>query len=388
MSIRVLIADDQAEMRDALAAVVHAQPSFELVGVAADAIEAVDLACRLDPDVALLDVRMPGGGGPHAAREIAKHAPRTRVVAVSAHDDRETVFSMLEAGAVGYLVKGTSPREIHGAIVASARGESALSPTAAAEVVRGISEQLRRETAETDARHEMRARVESVLAADGLWVAFQPIVELSTGHAVGFEALTRSAAPVDAGVLFAEASEIGLRSELELAALRAAVSRVAELPLGTFLSVNLSPEVIVSFPLLELLGKASAHRTVIEVTEHARVNDYAALARAVQPARALGARLAVDDAGAGYASLRHVLKLEPDIIKLDVALIRDLDADRGARALASSLVTFAREMDQLVIAEGIETARTVDVLEALGVRYGQGYYFARPSQHLPVVGQA
>jgi EAL domain-containing protein (putative c-di-GMP-specific phosphodiesterase class I) len=290
---------------------------------------------------------------------------------------------MLEAGALGYLVKGASPSEIQEAIFASARGEGALSSKVAAEVVRGISEQLRTNAEDAETLRVKRARVERVLAEDGLRIAFQPIVELSTGNAVGFEALTRTGEAVGPGELFAEASEVGLRSELELAALQAAVSKVSELPPGTFLSVNLSPEVIVSSPLLELLGKASVSRTVIEVTEHAPVSDYAALARAVRPARALGARLAVDDAGAGYASLRHVLELEPDIIKLDVNLVRNLDADRGTRALASALLTFAAEMDQLVIAEGVETARMAEVLEGLGVRYGQGYHFAQPIGHLP-----
>ena len=118
---------------------------------------------------------------------------------------------------------------------------------------------------------------------------------------------------------------------------------------------------------------------VLELTEHAAVHDYEVLRQALLELRARGLRLAVDDAGAGYASLRHVLSLAPDIIKLDISLIREIETDRGARALASALISFAEQMGQLVIAEGIEHDRTVEVLAAIGVRYGQGFLLGRPA---------
>lgn len=126
MPTTVLIADDQVEVREALELLVASEPSFELVGLAEDADQAIELAGRHNPDVALIDFKMPGGGGPRATREIRVCSPGTRVVALSAYGDRSSVFQMLRAGAVGYLVKGASAAEVHSAITRSAHGERVL----------------------------------------------------------------------------------------------------------------------------------------------------------------------------------------------------------------------------------------------------------------------
>lgn len=128
---------------------------------------------------------------------------------------------------------------------------------------------------------------------------------------------------------------------------------------------------------------------VIEITEHARVDDYDALRRALAEWRRGGVKLAVDDAGAGFASLPHILRLEPGIIKLDVELVRDIDTDRARRALAESLITFGQETDAVIVDEGIESYRELQVLQDLGVTLGQGYYLARPAPlPLPVARSA
>ena len=115
-SIRVLVAEDAPVVRQALAALLSAEPGVELVGAAEDAIEAIELARRELPDVAIVDARMPGGGGARAVREILLHSPSTVVVAMSAHTDRESVFEMLDAGAVDYIIKGTPAKVILSAI--------------------------------------------------------------------------------------------------------------------------------------------------------------------------------------------------------------------------------------------------------------------------------
>jgi EAL domain-containing protein (putative c-di-GMP-specific phosphodiesterase class I) len=117
---------------------------------------------------------------------------------------------------------------------------------------------------------------------------------------------------------------------------------------------------------------------VAEVTEHARISDYGKLDRALAPLRRRGMRLAVDDAGAGFASLRHILRLNPDFIKLDRTLIDQIDRDRSKQALAAGLISFADKSGATIIAEGIERAAEVKTLVDLGVSYGQGYYLARP----------
>ena len=121
-----------------------------------------------------------------------------------------------------------------------------------------------------------------------------------------------------------------------------------------------------------------ADRMVVEITEHEAVDDYDELARWLAPLRALGVRIAIDDAGAGYASLRHTLQIAPDIVKVDISLTRSIDGDRGKRALARALISFAQEMDMTIVAEGIETDAELQTLLELGVRYGQGYFLAQP----------
>src|SRR2546423_1319495 len=125
--VRVLLAEDDVDVREALAALIETESGLDLVALAGDAGEAVELALRHRPDVALLDVRMPGGGGPRATRSIRKACPRTQVLALSAHGEREAVLEMVRAGAVGFLVKGIPGEELLMAIHRSARGEASLS---------------------------------------------------------------------------------------------------------------------------------------------------------------------------------------------------------------------------------------------------------------------
>lgn len=379
MKSRVLIADDQPDVREALALVIRETDAYELVGLAADANEAILLAEQHRPDVALLDVRMPGGGGPRAASEIAKRAPSVKVVALSAYEDRGSVFQMLRAGAVGYLVKGASKDEILVTIERTLRGEGVLAPQVAAEVVNAFAGHLRHEQETQESYRAIVDRVRGVLERGRLTTAYQPIVHLGTGAVAGFEALSRfdgdSGAP---DAWFADAARVGLGSELEVVALTSALSGLDQLPREAYLTVNVSPCELRSEPVLDALGAAPAGRIVVEITEHAAVSDYGELTAALAPFRRRGGRVAVDDAGAGFASLRHVLELAPDVIKIDGGLIRGIQAAPGARALTASLAVFAREMGMPVIAEGIEEQATIDLLRALGVEYGQGYFLGRP----------
>ena len=177
---------------------------------------------------------------------------------------------------------------------------------------------------------------------------------------------------------FAEADEVGLLLELELAAAGAALAGLAQLPRDIYLTINVSPATLVTSAFRTLIAAVAGERIVVEITEHARVDDYDNLREAFAPLRSLGVRLAVDDAGAGFASLRHILQLEPEFVKLDRTLIAGIDCDRSRQALAAGLISFSQTIDATIIAEGIETAAEVFMLERLGARYGQGYFFARP----------
>jgi len=130
--------------------------------------------------------------------------------------------------------------------------------------------------------------------------------------------------------------------------------------------------------LLGLLDEAPVERLVVEITEHEPVEDYAAFTSALRLLRERGVRIAIDDAGAGFSSLRHTLRLAPDIVKLDMSITRNVDTDRGRRALASAMISFADEMGMAIVAEGVETEGEHATLKELGVPFGQGYLFARP----------
>ena len=381
--IRVLIADDEAVLRAALADLVQSDDSFELVGSARDADEAIAMAEATKPDVALVDVRMPAGGGLRVAEKLRHLLPQTRVLAHSAVDDRASVVRMLEGGAVGYLVKGTAPAEILGAIVRAARGQLSVSPEVMTGLVRDLSEQLQRQEIETSERLAKADRINRVMEGKGRSMVYQPIVELDGHRVIGMEALARfsdGGAPWPIPQWFAEADAVGMGTELELACNRAALADLAVIPADRYVSINASYRTAESDGLLELLDAVDASRVVIEITEHEAVEEYDRLTQALQRVRERGARVAIDDAGAGFASLRHILLIDPEIIKLDVSLTSGIDSDARRRALATALITFAEEMDIAVVAEGIENDLEHAALRALGVRFGQGYFLGRPEK--------
>jgi EAL domain-containing protein (putative c-di-GMP-specific phosphodiesterase class I)/CheY-like chemotaxis protein len=380
-TIRVLIADDEPRLRGALADLIASEDTMQLVGSAGDAEEAIALAETIRPDVAIVDVKMPLGGGPRAARGIMLASPDTRVIALSAHEDRETVLEMLRAGAVSYLVKGTAPDEIVRSIGRAAQGQASLSSEVMDGIVHELSTKLRREEDATIHRLTRRTEIQRLVDGEGMEMHFQPIVELTTRTVVGSEALARftddpSRPPNER---FQEAAEAGLGVELELTAIRMALAEVGYAPAGTYISVNASQRVAMHPGLLDLLDEAPVERLVVEITEHEAVEDYDALTTSLRVLRARGVRIAIDDAGAGFSSLRHTLRLAPDIVKLDISITRDIDSDRGRRALASAMISFADEMDMAIVAEGVETEAENAVLQELGVPFGQGYLFARPA---------
>jgi EAL domain-containing protein (putative c-di-GMP-specific phosphodiesterase class I)/FixJ family two-component response regulator len=378
--IRVLIAEDDDSVRSALSALIEDEPALEVVAAVGDAAEAVEAARTLQPDVALLDVRMPGGGGAEAARGIKLVAPETRMLALSAHGDRETVFAMVEAGVMGYLVKGSPVASIVGSIERAAEGLGSLSSEVATDVIHELAGQLTTQRRADERRQGIDTRIRACLyRANSFGMVFQPICTLD-GILVGSEALSRFRGPPRRSPdrWFAEAEEVGLRTELELAAVRAAIGHLDTIPPESYLSVNASPATVESDEFHRLVRDAGGTRIVVEVTEHAQIANYARMTAAVAALRQEGVRLAIDDAGAGFASLRHILRLDPDFIKLDRTLIQGMASDRSKQALAAGLISFAEKIGATIIAEGIETRAELRALRALGVPYGQGFYLARP----------
>ena len=384
--IRVLIAEDDPAFRAMLGEVVADDPALRLIASAADAAEAVVLAEREHPDVAIVDVRMPAGGGVRATERIRALTPDTRVIALTAHTDPSVVLEMLRAGAVGYVLKGAPLEEIRAAVHGCMRGESNLAGPVARDVVDELAARLERQRRKDDEFGRREARIRTALARGRPVAVFQPVVRLEDGSVVGVEALARFDVGLRESPLpwFEDAGSVDMRTELELAAVSAAVLAAGDLDDHLWISLNVSPDTALQADrLLEALSSLDQERLVVEITEQAPVEDYDELNAALRHLRDAGVRIAVDDAGAGYASLRHILRLEPDMIKLDKSLVHDLHRDRARRALATALISFAAEIGATIVAEGIEQAAELNTLRDLGVTFGQGYHLARP--HRPPV---
>jgi len=248
---------------------------------------------------------------------------------------------------------------------------------------RAIVEELDRAEAVKERRAEA-VRIGRLMRQQAVAMVFQPSVDLSTGRHVGFEALARFSRRAAPGRWFAEAARVGMGTALELLAIRLALEDFTRIPPDAFLAVNLSPPSLASPGLAAILDTVDGHRVVFELTEHAGVESYGVLARAIRPFRDRGVRLAIDDVGAGFASLKHVISLSPDMLKLDISLTTRIDTDRVRRALVASLVTFAEQVGTTLTAEGVATGRELAVLVDLGVRFGQGYFLGRPKPLSPL----
>jgi EAL domain-containing protein (putative c-di-GMP-specific phosphodiesterase class I) len=225
---------------------------------------------------------------------------------------------------------------------------------------------------------EIRARLQPIIDAGGPRVVLQPIVALVDGTRVGSEALSRFpeqwGKPPDE--VFAEATSIGAGTTLELLAFRGAVAHLWDVE--GYVAINFSPNTLLNPRCRELLADLPAARIVLELSEHDPVEDYSALSVALAPLRAAGMRLAIDDVGAGFSSLRHILMTAPDVIKLDRSIVAGAGSDKLLRTLVRSLVEFGHGCSAAVVAEGVETNDDALALRDIGVDYGQGWYFGRP----------
>lgn len=231
-------------------------------------------------------------------------------------------------------------------------------------------------------KEQARLRILRVLEADALAMALQPIVELTSGSVCGYEALARF--PESAGwppdLWFAAADQVGLGTRLETAAVQAALRLVPALPEGRTLAVNVSATALVDgSDIAELFCGRHAHRLVLELTEHQAVEDPDALTERLSELRAAGVRIAVDDAGAGYAGLEWILRLRPEVLKLDRALVDGVSEHAGRQALCEAMVRFTDRTAARLVAEGVETTADRRALCGLGVSHAQGFLLGRPA---------
>ncbi len=374
---RVLIVDDEAALRRAYARLLE-RDGYEVV-MAADgraATRELERASTLDAVVS--DIRMPEMSGLELLRSVRKLDEDLPVILVTANPDLASALEAIDHGAYKYLTK-----PVDGALLAM-NVERAVTLRRMGRLKREALTVLGRDALQTADRATLAASFNGALST--LWMAYQPIVSANDGQIYGYEALLRTGEPTlpHPGAVIEAAERLGRLEELGRN-IRAA----APVPMGTggaaTLFLNLHPHDLrdeTLFAANSPLGRI-ALRVVLEITERASLGDVPDVRDRLVRLRRMGFRLAVDDLGAGYAGLNSFATLEPEIVKLDMSLVRDIDSNSIKRAVVDKMTSLAHTLEALVVAEGVETVAERDALVAVGCDLMQGYLFARPGRPFP-----
>ncbi|HEX3696730.1 MAG TPA: EAL domain-containing protein [Polyangia bacterium] len=379
MRDRILLVDDEPALLRVLARSLSTA-GFD-VDTAGDGSEAIEAFEAKEFDLVISDITMPRMNGIELLRAVRARNIDIPVVLMTASPLVESAMEAVEYGATRYLSKPVDTR----ALVTTA--ERAVHLHKIARLKRQATEYL------GDNRHEI-GELPGLDASFGralqsLWMAFQPIVSWS-GHTVfGYEALVRTdekELPFP-DTLLAAAERLFRLSELGRTIRGRSARALDGIPAQASLFVNLHTRDLLDDSLLSADAALSRHadRVVLEVTERASLDEVKDVRRRVAALRALGYRVAIDDLGAGYAGLNSFAYLEPDIVKIDMALVRDVDREPTKRKLIGSLTKLCADLGIVVIAEGIERTEERDVLVDLGCDLLQGFLFARPGREFPAV---
>jgi EAL domain-containing protein (putative c-di-GMP-specific phosphodiesterase class I)/AmiR/NasT family two-component response regulator len=405
---RILAVDDEESNLVLIQTMLRAA-GYRHVEVVQRSSEALQRFDELQPDLILLDLHMPPPDGFAVMEAVrARLVPDDflPILVLSAELDPKARQRALGSGASDFVTKPLQLAEVLLRIrnLLERRRRhlqlQASHATATAELARHHDQ----EQAEAARLDDIRQRVSAVLDAGGPTIVYQPIIELPLGSSaeeprlvldlrepgparahplepVGMEALSRFNMKPSQGPdrWFHDAAQVQMALDLELAAVGGALGALETLPAGMFVSVNASWTTIVADEFHEMLETCDGNRIVVELTEHERVADYTLLHESVSRLHDRGTRLAVDDAGAGFASLDHILRLGPDIVKLDRNLVTGVDEDPIRRSMIAAFVHFGNETGIALIAEGIERVGELETLCRLGVRHGQGYHLAVPT---------
>lgn len=379
--LRVLLVDDDGDLRHVYASVLRD------CGLEVDEAASADEAMRSLPahayDVILSDIQMPGMTGIQflkAVRQIDLDVP---VLLMTGAPTLESAIEAIEYGAFRYLPKPIAVGVLEEAVERAARYHAFASLKRDATSAAGGIDKLPAERAAIESRFEA--------GLSHLWIAFQPIVRCRDRRIHAFEALLRCDEPtLRRPESFIEAAErLGRLPDLGRAIRQATADRIPELPADARVFVNLHPQdlndpnLIVDNPL-----EAFSSRVVLEITERASLHDVIALQTKVSELRNLGFSLAVDDLGAGYAGLTWMAQLEPEYVKLDMSLIRNIHVRPTLQKLVRSMAALCQDLGKQVIAEGVEQREEGDVLSQIGCDLLQGFLFAKPARTAPRVDWA
>lgn len=372
----VLLVDDELLFLRALSrSLGEAGYRVEVCTSARDAIARVKAG---GIEVVVSDISMPEMTGLELLRTIREYEPDLPVVLVTGLPALESATQAIEYGALKYLVKPVDPRALKDAVGQAAQLYRLARMKRQALELMGV-------TGSASDRAGLEAEFERALGT--LWVAVQPIVHATDGSVFGYEALMRTHEPALPGPMevLDAAERLGLVNRLGRVVRARAASAFETQSFNLF--VNLHPEELLDPELGARTSalSAMADRVVLEVTERASIDNVVNLRAQVKNLREMGFRIAIDDLGAGYAGLNSFALLEPDIVKLDMALVRGIDTHPVKRKLVTSMTTLCKDMGLLVVAEGIETTQEREVLIELGCDLLQGYLFARPGVPFPAV---
>jgi EAL domain-containing protein (putative c-di-GMP-specific phosphodiesterase class I) len=375
---RVLVVEDETALRRAFARMLE-EIGFS-VAQAGDGQEAIDALAAGAFEVVLTDIAMPGMDGIQLLRAVRERDLDVPVILISGNPTMESAVKAVEYGALQYLIKPVESRILIETVERAAK--------------LGRIATLKREAARLGPVDKLlgdRAAMEASFARglDTLWMAFQPIVDWRLKQVVAFEALVRTNEPTipHPGVLFAVAERLDRVHEIGRT-IRGAIARtMAERPHPADIFINLHPSDFLDETLFSADSPLAvfARHIVLEVTERAALDEKAGIAQRVGRLRERGYRIAIDDLGAGYAGLSYFTQLNPDVVKIDMSLVRDIDKDAVKRKLVGSLTALCKELGMRVVAEGIETAGERDACAALGCDLLQGYLFAKPGRPFPEV---
>jgi EAL domain-containing protein (putative c-di-GMP-specific phosphodiesterase class I) len=368
--LKVLLVDDDDLVRLAYQRQLASEAQVEITAAASGDAAVALLQC--EPfDVVVSDVMMPGMDGLALLRIVRAHDQDLPVILMTGVPLLASATEAVEFGAVRYLTKPIAPGLLGNAVTsAGARVREARSERQTVDGARSVA--LERET--------LSAAFDRALA--GLHMDFQPIVSIQQQRIVAFEALLRTREPVlrNPARFLDAAEQLGQEHPLGRAIRAAVAHQLPALPEGTRAFVNLHPRDLSDPDLFAADAPLSgfAARVVLEITERRALEEIPDAPLRVAALRAMGYRIAIDDLGAGYAGLSAFAELHPQVVKLDMSLIRDLQLDPTKQKLVQAMIALSRELGLELVCEGVETAAERDALLALGADLLQGYLFARP----------